>query len=97
MPFDDLSLRIVRAALHLAATRMRGQPRPEPETYSPTALEDSAGSEAIPAELHGEVERLAGAFRFFAESVRVAERKDGPIIPLVGEKIPPRRSSDKER
>jgi len=66
---------------------MRDIPRPEPEVGVPDALHDAAHVEGVPDERLGDVQRLAGVLRFFAESVRVAERNDRPVLSLLRERF----------
>lgn len=88
----EMPLRILRAALQCAAESMRDIPRPEPEVGAPDALHDAANLEGVPEERLGDVQRLSNVLRFFAESVRLAERNDRPILRLLRERLKPRRS-----
>lgn len=88
----EMPLRILRAALRCAAENMRDIPRPEPEVGAPDALHDAAYLEGVPDGRLGDVQRLSNVLRFFAESVRVAERNDRPILRLQKERVKPRRS-----
>jgi hypothetical protein len=89
----EMPLRILRAALRCAGENMRDIARPEPEVGAPDALHEVALLEGVPDERLGGVQRLTNVLRFFAESVRVAERNDRPILPLLRERFKRRRST----
>jgi hypothetical protein len=74
---------------------MRGMPRPQPQVYSPTHLQEATATENVPASKKDEVDKLAGLLRYFGESIRAAERKDLPIIPLLGEIFPQKKGTDR--
>jgi hypothetical protein len=78
----DMAVRMLIAALQCAGEMLRDVPQPEPETGYPGRLRDAAISHGVPDERLGEVQRFAGALRFFSDSVRVAERNNRPMLHL---------------
>jgi hypothetical protein len=85
---------LLRAALLAASERLRDLPRPDPEIYPATIEEDVLAACGLPngKEEVRDLRNLVEVLRIFADSVRIAERKDRPILPLMPrEHIPPRR------
>ena len=84
----DHTFAIIRAALRLCGARMRPVARPEPEVYPFTPLDEAMAVEGVPKSLDVEVDKLARVLQLFADCVRVADRNDAPIVPLIGEIFP---------
>jgi hypothetical protein len=85
----EIAVRMLMAALQCAGETLRDVPRPEPETGHPGLLRDAAMTHGVPDERLGEVQRLAGALRFFSDSVRIAERNNRPMLHLPRERKNP--------
>jgi hypothetical protein len=78
------------AALVLASEYLRDVPRPEPEvTGFRSALHATCFDYGVADDRMGAVEKLSWALVFFANSVRVAEHNDKPILPLKHERTKP--------
>jgi hypothetical protein len=88
---SDTIVRLFLAALRCAGETLRDVPRAEPELGDPGALQDAAWTYGVPDRSLAQVQRIANALRFFADSVRIAEHNNKPILRMMRERTTPWR------
>lgn len=86
---ETMTAKIIEVAASIASQRLRGLPG---SADIHAQVQDEMIVHDIPDGSEDSIFILVSAFLNFADAVRVAERNDQPIIPLLGEApIPPKK------
>jgi hypothetical protein len=83
MPIDT---KILKTALYVGGQYARGAITRPDEVRN--EIVHKMMDESIPDSALGDIEELVYMLGYFADSVRAAERKNRPIIPMHGEEFP---------